>query len=237
MTTNKSKDEMFEFKTFNAIDEEYLHTDKHIHTTWGDGRSSVAELIAQAERIGLKQIAFTEHIRSESTYFPRYLKEIESTRSYCDIDILVGFEAKIMNFSGAVDVSKSVIKKANIKIASVHRFPLGRKLVDPSKLSKGICQEIELELAIAAIKKRECNVLGHAGGMSLKSHNEFPADFFEEIIIECKKNDVAFDLNSFYHMPVIDNLKKMLRIHNPYVSFGSDAHHVNDLGGWIQNWA
>lgn len=224
------------FKRFSKIDVEYLYTDKHVHTIWGDGRSSIADMLSRARDLGLRQIAFTEHVRAQSTYFPLYLKDIKNANFNNRIDVLTGFEAKVSNFSGDIDVPNDVLKMVDIKMASVHRFPMGRKLFDANEFAKNICQEIELELSIAAIKMGKCNVLGHPGGMSLKNHNEFPGNFFEEIIIECKKNDIAFDLNGYYHKPVVRELMKILKKHDPYVSLGSDAHHVDELGLWVNNW-
>jgi len=222
------------FKRFNAIDRVYLHTDKHMHSTWTDGQANIAQIAKHAVGLGLNTIAITDHIRETSTYFPEYCKEIKKVQKSSGLKILAGFEAKIKNFGGEIDVSKDVLKKAQIKIASVHRFPLGRKLYSPKEFDKKICQEIELELSIAALKKGQANVLGHPGGMSIRRYNEFPLEFFEEIIAECKKQDIAFDLDCSYHTVVYPALKPILQKHNPLISLGSDAHKLSEIGGWIK---
>ena len=78
---------------------------------------------------------------------------------------MVGFEAKVTDFMGNIDVTSEVVTKADIAIVSVHRYPLGNKLYDASEFQKKIAQEIELELSLSAIKKRGLNVLGHPAGM------------------------------------------------------------------------
>jgi len=222
------------FKRFNALDRRYLYTDKHIHSTWTDGEGSIPQIAQRAWEIGLKTIAITDHIRETSTYFAQYDKEIKKIRKQMSVEILAGFEAKIKNFDGEVDAPKDVLKIAEIRIASVHRFPLGRKLYSPKEFDKKICQEIELELSIAAIKKGQANVLGHPGGMSLRKYNEFPLEFFEEIIAECKKQEMVFDLDCSYHAAIYPDLKPILQKHNPLISLGSDAHKLSELGGWIE---
>ena len=222
------------FKRFDSIDRDYICTDKHIHSAWTDGDGSVWQIAKKAKESGLVQIAIVDHIRTDSTYFVQYCEEIEEVNRRIDIDILVGFEAKIKNFQGDIDVSNNVIEKAQIKIASVHRFPIGRKLYQPKEFKKKICQEVELELSIATIKSKRCNVIGHPGGMSLITYNEFPLDFFEEIIIGCKNNNVAFELNTFYHHLVLRDLKTLLRKHNVLVSLGSDAHKIRNIGSSIK---
>jgi len=222
------------FKRFNALDRKYLYTDKHIHSTWTDGEGSILQISQRAQEIGLKTIAITDHIRETSTYFSQYEKEIKKNRKQMSLEILAGFEAKVKNFDGEIDAPKDVLKKAEIKIASVHRFPLGRKLYSPKEFDKKICQEIELELSIAAIKKGQANVLGHPGGMSIRRYNEFSLEFFEEIISECKKQDMAFDLDCSYHAVIYPDLKPILQKYNPLISLGSDAHKLSELGGWIE---
>jgi histidinol phosphatase-like PHP family hydrolase len=221
------------FQEFKGIEKKYIYSDKHIHSAWGDGEATVSEIITKAEGLGLTQIAFTEHVRRDSMYFESYIEEISNAKKKSSVDILVGVEAKIADFLGNVDAPREVLKKCEIKIASVHRFPVGRKLYEPKQFKKKVCQEIELELSIAAIKKGECNVLGHAGGMSLTTYGDFPLDFFDEIVFECANHGIAFDLNYWYHHSIFRSLKEILGRHNPYVSIGSDAHTVKELGSWI----
>jgi len=221
------------FSRFNDIDRDFMRSDQHIHSVWGDGKANIRQIIDKAEQVGLKQIAITEHVRSESTYFNKYKREIARGSAKTPIRVLLGLEARIKNFSGDIDIPKELVKKVKIMIASVHRFPFGRKLFYPDQFSKKICQEIELELAAACINKGSCNVLGHPGGMSLRFHKEFPLSYFEEIIAACRKNGIAFELNSAYHLPVLAQLKTLLKKHNPLVSLGSDAHDIKDIGNWI----
>lgn len=224
------------FRQFNDIDTNLILSDLHIHSTWGDGKAGILQIVDKAEEMGLKQIAITEHVRSDSAFFSKYKKEVSDIGNKSLIQVLLGVEARIKNFDGELDISKEVLKKAKIKIASVHRFPFGRQLYYPDQFKQNICQEIELELAVASLDKGMCNVLGHPGGMSLRFHKEFPLRYFEEIIVSCKKNGIAFELNSAYHLPVLRQLKILLKRHNPLVSLGSDAHDIKDIGNWIVNF-
>jgi len=221
------------FVKFNAIDNDYICTDKHIHSSWTDGGSTVLEVAKKASERGLKQIAIADHVRSYSSYFTKYAEEINRASRKSGLEILIGFEAKIKNFDGDIDAPASVMKRAQIKVASVHRFPLGRKLYFPKDFNKKICQEIELELSLSALKNGGFNVLGHPGGMSLEAHGEFPNNFFGEIILQCKKNNIAFELNSRYHRRVLKKIIPLLSRHNVLVSLGSDAHTLQEIGNWV----
>ncbi|TRZ96019.1 PHP domain-containing protein [bacterium] len=221
------------FKNFNDIDLNYIYTDKHIHSKLTDGKSTILQIVKKSKEIGLTQIAITDHIRSDSKYFSAYCRRLRMISKISKFNILVGFETKVIDFLGNIDIRRSFLKKAKIKIVSVHRFPIGRRFYDPAQFAKKICQEIELELAIAAIKKGSFNILGHPGGMSLCTYNEFPSNFFVELILSCKREGVAFELSGKYHMPVLDTLIVLLKKYNPLVSFGSDAHSAEEVGSFV----
>jgi len=223
-----------EIRRFNTVDNGYLLIDRHIHSLWTDGEGTLEQIILKAENLGLKQIAFTDHIRKSSTYFDNYYSTIETLRKKHNLEILIGCEAKIKDFDGELDIPQNVIEKAEIIIASVHRFPLGRGLHSPKEFNKDVCQKIELELIMSAINNtnNRANILGHVGGMSIRAHNEFPMKFFEEIIIECNKSNKVFEINYSYHFNIFNELKEVLKIHNPFVIFSSDAHKIDHVGIW-----
>ena len=226
----------FEFKYFNNLDRSYFHTDLHIHSIWSDGKSTISEIAEQAKSLSLTHIAVTDHIRSTSTYFTEYYKEIIRIREEYGMNILVGYEAKVNSFQGDIDVTENVKNKAEVRITSVHRFPIGRKLMSPKVFDKKVCQEVELELSMAVLqnKNTEFDILGHPGGMSLRFHGNFPIIYFEEIIAECTKRGIAFDLNRSYHSSVIKKLKPLFRKYNPLISIGSDAHLSKYVGSSIE---
>jgi len=220
------------FTKFNDLSNQSLSTDFHLHSTWTDGKNTVQEIVNTASKKGIKSIAITDHIRKKSTYFKDYEKEIKSLNEINDINIYTGFEAKISDFSGNIDVSDKVVKSVDVAIASVHRFPLGNNLYKASEFKKEIAQEIELELSLAALNNGGFNVLGHAGGMSEVQFREFPVEFYEEIILQCFKNKIAFDLSARYHIRQLNVLYPLLRKYNPFVSIGSDAHSIRSIGKW-----
>jgi putative hydrolase len=220
------------FPRFKNLNLESINVDFHLHSTWTDGKNTVSEIINSAQNNQLNSIAITDHIRIESEYFDNYESEIKSLNSKTDLNIYLGFEAKIADFNGNIDVKDNVVKRADIAIASVHRFPLGSKLYKASEFKKNISQEIELELSLAALNKGGFNVLGHAGGMSMTHFREFPSLYFEEIISKCCQNEIAFDLSGRYHIKVLSILYPLLEKYNSFICIGSDSHAIKPMGRW-----
>src|SRR5690242_17415728 len=79
--------------------------DHHIHSTYNDHSDSdltIKNVIDFAENIGLRKIAFTEHVRRTSEWIPKYLGEIQMCARNSSIEIISGFEAKILS-NGSID--------------------------------------------------------------------------------------------------------------------------------------
>ena len=220
-------------KRFNEIDNDFYKIDLHMHSTWTDGKDSVAEVVKQAEAMNMNTIAITDHIRSTSTYYPEYAKEIHAINKKTDVNILVGFEARIKNFKGELDVAEEVRKDADVRIASVHRFPFAGKLFAADLFSKEVAQGVELDLCLAGLEFGGFDILGHPAGMCLKQFGEFPSEYFEQIIIACNKNYIAFEISAAYHQKIYEQLKEILKQHNPLIVFSSDAHTKENIGNWI----
>lgn len=220
------------FKRFNEIDQDYLKIDFHIHSTWTDGKHSILENIIYSKSLDMKAIAITDHIRRSSVYFEEYDIEIKKLAKELQFNVLTGFEARISDFNGNLDVKEFVQKSADIRIASVHRFPFASKLFEASCFSKDVAQAIEFDLCCSAIKNSDFDILGHPGGMCLKEFDDFALEYFDQIIYLCNKHDIAFEISYAYHSKIYDNLIPLLKKHNPFVIFSSDAHSREKIGIW-----
>jgi len=190
----------------------------------------VPDIIEHSKEKGLLQIAITDHVRKDSVYFKDYIREIRAYSYGKGLDVLIGFEAKITDTEGGVDMPPEAASAADIKIASVHRMPQGKRYVNPADIASRTCQQMEFDLSMAAIEKKGFDILGHAGGMSLAAHNEFNIYFFKKIISACSEKGIVFEINSFYHKSVCIQLTEFLKEYNPFVSLGSDAHTLPDIG-------
>ena len=80
---------------------------------------TVSNVVKYAENMGLRLIAFAEHVRKTSDWIPRYLDEIQHIISSKHIiEIIAGFEAKIL-IDGSLDCPEKYADKYFL-IASFH---------------------------------------------------------------------------------------------------------------------
>jgi len=98
--------------------------DYHVHCNFNDHSASdltVKNIIALGEKIGLRVIALTEHVRRTSDWIPRYLAEIRAetaSASRSKLKLITGFEAKILR-DGSIDCSEEYSRDHFI-VASFH---------------------------------------------------------------------------------------------------------------------
>ena len=86
-----------------------LRGDLHAHTTWSDGRASLAEMAAAAEDLGREYLAVTDHsprLRVANGLSRERLRaqwdEIERVQAERDVRILRGIEVDILG-DGSLD--------------------------------------------------------------------------------------------------------------------------------------
>ena len=190
-----------------------IKEDFHVHTSYNDHSSpdlNVASAVRYAESIGLRTLAFTEHVRRESNWIERYVNEIESNNTRPSLKLITGFEAKILR-DGSIDCLSKYSEDYFI-IASFHTI-YGNK-------------EIWMNAIKNAIRNPDVNVIGH-----LAPELSFSLDS-EELIEICellKEHGKIVELNAKYNRPPIDWVRKF-KEHNVEFHLGSDAHSLNEIG-------
>jgi len=212
--------------------------DWHVHTRYTDGRNTVAEMCRQAQKNGLRLIAFTEHVRKRLSYdFSRLESDVKRARKrYPDMRILLGCEAKVLDTEGNLDVSPDVAGKCEIILGTFHSFPLlnegdnGLKAFPtPSVFSRlpSISGKERLEKALVnMLKNPDVDIWTH------------PLTFFQKcpmcekdvarMIKLCIENKVLVEDNirPRYRSPrLVDYCRRM----GATIVKSSDAHGIEDL--------
>lgn len=221
------------FKRFNDLKAEDINFDFHMHTTQTDGKSTVEEMITQAKKLKLDSIAFTEHANSSTDWFHDFKAHIDELRINEELDIVIGIEAKSLDFQGSIDVNQNIVDNAEVIIGSVHRYPDGKGgLIELDKileLGAKKAAEIEFNLANGLLQNGQIDILGHPFGVYSKFFDTFPERFMEQLFNLSLKRGIAIEINTCYNINQ-DNFFSLLRKINPYVSIGSNAHKESEIG-------
>jgi putative hydrolase len=190
-----------------------LKEDYHVHSNYNDHSAAdltIQNVVRHAENIGLRILAFTEHVRKigSSNWIPRYLKEIESCKS--SIEIIPGFEGKILP-DGSIDCPKECSKDYFL-IASFHsRFKDKRTWLDALSI---------------AIQDPYVDVLGH---LAPEETFTVDRDEIEELASLIVANKKIIELNAKYHRPPKDWIQ-IFKKRGVFFHLGSDAHSLAEVG-------
>ena len=193
--------------------------DYHIHSNYNDHSASdltIQNIIACAEKIGLRDIAITEHVRRTSDWIPRYLDEIRAetaaAASRNKLNVIPGFEAKILK-DGSIDCREEYSKDHFI-VASFHST-FGDK-------------RAWIEALNSAVRNPDVDVIGH---LAPEPGFDLNDDELSELGSLISSNRKIIEINAKYHRPPP---KWILKFKENDVRFhlGSDAHSLQEIGNF-----
>src|ERR1043165_7520525 len=158
----------------------------HCHTTYSDGRATIAQMVHAAAELGHEAITITDH--SAAATYANGLDLAQLRAQHAEIDalpdpevrILRGTEADILA-AGAIDVPPEIVPELDVIIASVHqRFRLD--------------QNATTERVIAAMRAPFFKIWGHALGRMVLRRD--PIDVrLDEVLDAIAASPAAIEIN------------------------------------------
>jgi putative hydrolase len=194
--------------------------DYHVHSNYNDHSApdlTIKNIIARAEKMGMRVIALTEHVRRTSDWIPRYLDEIRvetAATSNNKLKVIPGFESKILK-DGSIDCCEEYSKDHFI-VASFHStFGDKRSWIEALK---------------SAVHNPDVDVIGHlAPEQGFDLSDEELADLASWLF----SNHKVIELNAKYHRPPARWIQKF-KEHNVRFHLGSDAHSLQEIGNFSE---
>ncbi len=192
----------------------------HCHTTYSDGKGSIAEMAAAAAELGLAGITITDHSAAASyasgldlAQLQQQALEIAGLTS--PVRILRGTEADILA-DGAIDVPPPILGELDLVIASVHqRFSLD--------------EDAMTQRLVTAMRQPFFKIWGHALGRLVMRREPIKVRI-DEILDAAAESRVAIEINGDPYRLDLDpvNARKAVARGLPFV-LSSDAHSVRGL--------
>ena len=203
-----------------------LRGDLHAHTTWSDGRASLAEMAAAAEDLGREYLAVTDHsprLRVANGLSRERLRaqwdEIERVQAERDVRILRGIEVDILG-DGSLDQADDLLSRLDVVVASVHSDLNGPAEVLTARM-------------VGAVSNPHTTVLGHCTGRRRREDGTWraPSRFDAEVVFAaCEMFGVAVEIDS--RLDRADPPPELLLLANEIgclFSIDSDAHAPGQL--------
>ncbi len=105
-----------------------LTGDYHTHTVYSHGKGTVLENAEQAKKIGLKELAISDHGFDQMAFGLRHKKidalknDIKNAENKTGINVYLGIEANLCSESGDTDLSEEDYKDFDVYLMGIHRF-------------------------------------------------------------------------------------------------------------------
>lgn len=204
----------------------------HVHTTWSDGRNTVAEMLSAARECGFEYVGISDH--SKSAIYASGLSEAQVRRQHAEIDryrdgiapmrIFVGTEADILR-DGSVDYSRDTLGRFDFVIASIHsRFGMGK-------------EEMTARI-LRAIDDPFVTFIGHLTGRLLLSREGYAVDH-DRIFERAGERGVMIEINGSPRRLDVDwrHIRRALD-RGVVLSIHPDAHSIAEMqyivtGTWV----
>lgn len=202
--------------------------DNQVHSTYSDGTFSVEDILAYNQTHDKLDITFTDHVRKETDWFPKYVKRLQQLKKqYKDFSIRIGCEVKILD-DGTLNTTEAILKQCEVILGSVHHFE-GIQTMSPAELMKR-----EYELATLLAQNKKITILSHPFSMGYRFHKSNPPIAHVEALYRlCVKNNILFEFNDKNCPPSVHEfVRKLVKEgKTAHLSFGSDMHtDVTELG-------
>ncbi|MFL5620201.1 MAG: DNA polymerase/3'-5' exonuclease PolX [Gemmatimonadaceae bacterium] len=195
----------------------------HCHSTWSDGKATIAQMADAARERGWSYIGITDH--SQAAFYASGLSrervlaqhdEIDALNaSRSDVRVLKGVEADILA-DGTLDYGDDLLERFDFVVASVHsRFSMDRATMTARVLR--------------ALDSRFLTILGHPTGRLLLSREPYAIDI-EAVLEKAAEVGAAVELNADPHRLDLDwrHVPRARALGVP-IEIGPDAHSPRGL--------
>jgi DNA polymerase (family 10) len=196
----------------------------HCHSTYSDGKASIADMADAARRRGWKYIGITDH--SQAAFYAGGLSRMQVELQHDEIDelnaeagddfrILKGIEADILA-DGAIDYDEATLDRFDFVVGSIH----SRFAMDEAKMTARV---------LRALDDPHLTILAHPTGRLLLERDPFPIDM-NAVFEKAATLGVSVELNADPHRLDLDwRLIPAARSAGVTLSIGPDAHSTSSL--------
>ncbi len=200
-----------------------IRGDLQMHTTYTDGKATLAEMVQACRRKGYEYIAITDHTRAvrvagglDKAGFRKQFREIEKLQAtVTDLVILKSAEVDILD-DGRLDLDEETLGALDLVVVSVHsKFNLSR--------------EAMTRRIVKAIQHPRVHILAHPTGRLLGRREPYAVDM-EAIVRAARDHGVMLEINAQPdRLDLNDVSVQMAREAGVKLVISTDAHRVEEL--------
>ena len=214
-----------------------IFADYHTHTTYSHGKNSVFENATAAKRMGLKEIAITDHGFNHFTYGikRKYVESIKRDVTKAEDDALrvyFGIEANFTGIDASIDLRKDEIEMFDLIIVGYHKavtaesFKSTRKFIWRNNISKifrpsKALVKMNTEIVTKVLRKYPVDIFSHPC-LTMKVDMKEVAEVAAEV-------GTYIELNGKRESMTDEEVEKVLETNAVFI-INSDAHSKERIG-------
>ena len=219
-----------------ALDEDF-----HVHSTFSDGASTLAENVQAARDRGLRTLCLVDHVRRDTTWVPEFAAAVRRLRHQPGLRVLAGVEAKILDAAGRLDVPPDLARCQDIDLVLIadHQFPAPAGPVHPDQVRAAITagvmtadEAIERLCHATASALRRGALLAHLFSLLPKiglDEAMVPEGLLADLAGQVADADVLVEVNEKWSCPSARTVTALAGA-GVFLVAGSDSHHRRDVG-------
>jgi putative hydrolase len=219
-----------------ALDEDF-----HVHSTFSDGESTLAENVRAARERALRTLCLVDHVRRDTAWLPEFAAAVTALRDQRGLRILAGVEAKILDISGRLDLPAG-LDSIDLVLIADHQFPgdggpvhpaearaaIGRGGMTPAEAIERLCEASANALSVTDRGR----VLAHLFSVLPKiglDEAMVPEALLTRLATRIAAAGAMVEINEKWACPSARTVGAMAHAGVQVVA-GSDSHHCRDVG-------
>jgi putative hydrolase len=220
---------------------ELSRQDTHVHSTFSDGASTLAENIDEAERLGLTALTCVDHVRRDSDYVPSFVAAVRALRPQTSLELRCAVEAKLMDTSGRLDAPE-VLEGVDLIYVADHQVPLADGPHSPREIGAQIAAgELDAQAVLAAIVDSTAAALGSRPQPMVIAHlfsvlpkiglseDDVPDALLQTLARAAARTPTSIEISERWRCPGARALQPFLELGVPLL-LSTDSHRRETIG-------
>jgi putative hydrolase len=217
-----------------------LRQDMHVHSTFSDGRDTIEDNVAEAERLGLLELTCVDHVRAGTDWVADYVAAVRRVNRETPVLLQCAIEAKLMDTSGALDLPPD-IDGVDAIYAADHQVPLADGPHTPNEvkglMAEGTLTADDVVAAIVtstagAVRRHSSVVIAHLFSVLPKlglTEDEVAPAHLEDLAEAALQSNARIEISERWSCPNTRTLRPFLRRGVP-VLLSTDSHRSDTIG-------
>ena len=214
--------------------------DMHVHSTFSDGRNSIAENVAEAERLGLAELTCVDHVRESTDWVAAYVAAVEQARRHTALTLHCAVEAKILDTAGRLDLPPD-LRGVDAIYAADHQVPTAagprdpaavRALIADGTVTADAAVEALVAATAAAVRRYDHVVIAHLFSVLPKlglAEDDVPLALVDELAAAAAERGARIEVDERWRCPSARTLRPFLARGVPLL-LSTDSHRRETIG-------